>query len=67
MKRSVLAPSRAYPAWLRRVGYLAVEMALLLAYRTGRLVAWQRSLHGAGRQLWRPQRPGRRYQLRPTA
>lgn len=64
MKRSVLAPTSAYPAWLRRLSYAAVQVALLLAYRTGALMAWKRSLHGAGRQLWRPRRPVRRYQLR---
>ncbi|RTQ50829.1 hypothetical protein EJV47_09430 [Hymenobacter gummosus] len=67
MSRSVLDSPSSAPAWLRRLGYAAVEVALLLAYRTGSLMAWQRSLHGAGRQLWRPARARRRYQLRSAA
>jgi hypothetical protein len=64
MSRSVLASTSVYPAWLRRLVYALLEVALLLAYRLGSLAAWRRSLHGAGRQVWAPAAPRRRYQLR---
>jgi hypothetical protein len=67
MSRSVLDLTSSTPAWLRRLSYAAVQLILLLAYRTGSLMAWQRSLHGAGPQHWRPARVRRRYQLRPAA
>ncbi|RAK68104.1 hypothetical protein [Hymenobacter edaphi] len=67
MSRSVLDSTSSAPAWLRRLSYALCELILLLAYRTGSLMAWQRSLHGAGRQAWRPAPARRRYQLRAAA
>lgn len=67
MKRSVLDPTSAAPAWLRRLSYALCELILVLAYRTGGLMAWRRGLHGAGPQRWQPARPRYRYQVRTAA
>jgi hypothetical protein len=66
MKRRLLVSTTAYPGWLRRVAFSAVEVALLLAYQSGALVAWKRSLHGAGRHRIQPAMP-RRHPHAPAA